>query len=135
MKTAKEFLGGFAAFMRDPEVAQREKVALWDVLTALRGPDYSGPEDVHEAADLKTATTCVVRDALGLTPARFETGFSSHPDELLLASVRCVLNEKPSSHFVAHARRAFDALGLAWLRVNLRCPHCDAVGRTCACGA
>ncbi len=119
-KTAKEFLSRFTRFMADPEICQGEKKALWDILTALRGPDQSafarssdGSRSVIDSDTVKDATTAVVRDALGLTPLRGLVGIVSGCDAPELAKVRSDIGDN-FGHFLAHVRAAFDALDLKW---------------------
>jgi hypothetical protein len=101
---------------------------LWEVLTALRGPD--GPED--EAA--KRVTTAVIRHkALPRTSSKSvvytpkeryaeTTGAVSQADQEEGPAIRQVLR---STHFSEHARNAFAVLGLKWEEVNV-----DANGRS-----
>ncbi|HEX9052280.1 MAG TPA: hypothetical protein VF841_17255 [Anaeromyxobacter sp.] len=118
-KTAKEFLADFTAFMQNNDVSRREKSALWDVLTALRGPDRTYGDTIggESAVATKGATTAVLRDALGLTEHRNEIGADSGPDSTERAALRSrfpayVLGG--DGHFLAHIRRAFEVLGLPW---------------------
>lgn len=86
-----------------------ERSKLWDVLTALRGPDTP---DVGR----KSVTTAVIRAkafplwmARGTNPGA-DTAGDYHPGEASRNEV-CTTS---SGHFQAHARRAFLALGLTW---------------------
>lgn len=112
MKT--EELGLILTHMPKDEAEQ-----LWDVLTALRGPD-------NEDGDVKLATTEVIRwHFLGKAPDM--TSFSGSfiaPDSIGSMHMRVYLEANkwyatPSNgHFLGHAMRAFKALGLKWDEVN-----------------
>lgn len=96
---------------------------LWDVLTALRGPDNG-----HG----KAVTTSVIRHAIGLYEMnRF--GVNVERDDDLSVKARIdydpdrVTTQKEeaeredsnySYHFFFHARYAFRALGLQWGKLN-----------------
>lgn len=96
---------------------------LWDILTALRGPDN------HDVL-LKEATTAVIRWKLGL-PANSKGnnvgGATVNEDNSGFAELRRGIvagiysPDKPLQfHFIHHARAAFQALGMSWDRVNTR---------------
>ena len=80
---------------------------LWNVLSALRGPD----ED--NLGHVKFDTTGVIRHTVGIIPG--PTWMVAVPDAQRYANARKTLED---SHFVIHARRAFIALGLKWDEVN-----------------
>ncbi len=88
---------------------------LWDVLSALRGPDYEKSLD-------KNATTAVIRAAL--FPKTFSDDRSiaipAHMayDETGNAQIRSQMIE--SYHFKNHAKKAFAVLGLNWITTNSR---------------
>jgi hypothetical protein len=96
---------------------------LWNILSALRGPDGDIPtlgDKKLDMTDVKDATTCVLRHALGLEYGIKDgpTGqywFSVHPDTEAFAEYR---KNIPYGHFGTHARDAFIALGLSWTKVN-----------------
>lgn len=94
----------------------REKSrALWAILSALRGPDV-------DCQELKAATTAVIR-----ATAFPKTAFVSHSRG---GRVQAAMNEDSSeqlytrqkemksSHFLIHAREAFEVLGLEWNEDN-----------------
>lgn len=97
---------------------------IWNVVSALRGPDRNLIVDGGERdmTDVKDATTCVLRYALGLNygirNGRFVGSywFSVHEDTKEFAEYR--RERIPYDHFGLHARDAFRALGLSWDRVN-----------------
>ncbi|MFI5355197.1 MAG: hypothetical protein ACHQX0_06260 [Desulfobaccales bacterium] len=113
-------LGAFSA--QDPY----REAHLWDILSALRGPD-----DGNE--DLKVATTAVIRYTV-FGPGLRDMGMVCLPDSGASLRTRQSFNEfgqafdkdgqviNPNRfeniHFFGHARRAFKALGLDWDRVN-----------------
>lgn len=84
----------------------KEGEQLWDVLTALRGPDVQNEE-------VKRATTGVIR--YFLLGASVPGCTTSNPDAPELAAVRRKLVD---SHFTGHARKAFRVLGLKWRSCN-----------------
>lgn len=93
-----------------------ETAALWNVVTALRGPD-NGDED------LKRATTEVIRwKLLGKPTDRLHfSGSYLAPDSGvgLQRRTHYSLGEfEASHHFLRHAQWAFKALGLKWDEVN-----------------
>lgn len=105
------------------------KEYVWDIVTALRGPD-----DDNEK--IKLATTAVIRwHTLKLTKnspsihsyGELFKGITENkvfvhngsfvcPDSDELVEIR--LNYGTHSHFFTHARAAFEALGLNWGSVN-----------------
>ena len=84
-----------------------EAAKLWWVLTALRGPD-------NDSNRTKTATTCVIRDAVGLREG-VGNGASVEEDQTSGPSERELLNHDfEMHHFRMHAQKAFEVLGLGW---------------------
>lgn len=77
---------------------------LWDILTALRGPD-DGDNNV------KAATTGVIRHAV----CGYDCPGMVNRDSKYEKHVRESL---PDNHFTRHAVGAFRALGLKWHEVN-----------------
>jgi hypothetical protein len=97
---------------------------LWDVLTALRGPDHL---DRPDSDQIKDSTTAVIRYAIGLNGSvgkddSDQFSFTISTDSEKAAAFRRSANEKStplsSYHFFSHAHGAFDALGLNWESVN-----------------
>ena len=100
---------------------------LWDVLTALRGPD-----DACVSSVVKEATTGVVRYAvLGPTFRHCREGefiFNGAIygwDLPVYVEVRTKMEVEVNhfnhfNHFYHHAKWAFEALGLSWDQVNPR---------------
>ncbi len=96
-------------FSPQAEIARQ----LWDVLSALRGPD-------SEVTSEKTATTCIIRAAC--FPKTFGKGMRSIAipasmgyDEVDHERKRATMT---GHHFRSHAKKAFDVLGLSWDNVN-----------------
>jgi hypothetical protein len=90
---------------------------LWNVLTGLRGPDWTNDPVDHR----KLATASVVRRVAfpecaqwGSNGAFYEKDCQSH------VTTRKYMNEDTTnpSHYREHAQMAFDALGLKWDSVN-----------------
>ncbi len=109
----KKVLKGVVEFLN---VADSEAIKLWQVLSALRGPD-------SESIDAKEASTSVIRHAIGLT----DTGnLIINPDGEGKLAMRTDLDEggwtklraNTSFHFTHHTRQAFEVLGLKWDEVN-----------------
>ena len=90
---------------------------LWNILTALRGPD-------NHSDELKDATTAVIRWYAGIPQEN--SGYAiSLPDSEASAEFRVKLLKNlkgKDRHFVSHARGAFEALGLNWYEVNTHVP-------------
>jgi hypothetical protein len=82
--------------------------ALWNVLSALRGPD----EDDHMDA-LKCSTTAVIRHAIGLKT----DSLVICPDEERAVEARKMVDDA-TTHFIWHAKNAFSVLGLKWTENN-----------------
>ena len=83
------------------------KIEIWDILTALRGPD-------NYDHDLKKATTGLVRKAV--------FGSIDLPMAIVTPRDFAVYVDKrthSSGHFSNHAENAFNALGLKWDEVNI----------------
>jgi hypothetical protein len=90
------------------KIMDRKK--LWDVMTALRGPDGNGQE--HR----KGCATAVIRTAFLGTPQPFGTyGAIFGKDGAGAAIMRSAMT---SDHFASHAVSAFTALGLDWDKEN-----------------
>jgi hypothetical protein len=88
-------------------VHDKQATDLWAVLSALRGPDATGSND------LKYATTGVLRRAAGI-PLGPHWAVSNR-DEDRWAARRASL---PYDHFGEHLRLAFTALDLKWEERN-----------------
>lgn len=91
-----------------------DAMRLWDVLSALRGPD-SGNQDIFEAHRIKTATTSVIRHAIKLRADNIQ-GVVVVQDDQNSLKLRCELDT--FKHFAVHATKAFTALELNWFGVN-----------------
>ncbi len=81
---------------------------LWNVLSALRGPD-----NMDGVSAGKFCTTGVIRYAAGITPG--PTWMVVNPDTRERAGDR---KHTPSGHFQDHARKAFVALDMNWEVTN-----------------
>lgn len=94
---------------------------LWDIVSALRGPDHETTGMLSESA-LKDMTTARIRSMVGLSdelPIVVNHGPLSNEQA---AQVRLMLYNKQSSgsrHFDAHVHRAIRAIQ----RVGLARPH------------
>lgn len=92
---------------------ETDKVRLWDILTALRGPDE------HPLA-IKMATTGVIRyelfgNHLSVLSGRDTQEFCNTRKIFTAAQAAA---HAPNDHFVLHVQSAFKTLGLKWDAVN-----------------
>lgn len=93
----------------------RQKNDLWDILTALRGPDNTVMESYSA---IKAATTAVIRwHVFGWNVAG-----NTQPDSAVSVAVRKTICVDRENHFGLHAYNAFKALGLKWDELNPN-PH------------
>ena len=91
------------------------KRQIWNILSALRGPDS---ENWGIGIREKSATTAIIRHKVfGATLENSSVGVSSHPDRQDYADYRKTDNFI-SSHFSSHTKEAFSALNLKWSEVN-----------------
>lgn len=92
-----------------------ERRKLWDVMTALRGPDHIAGGETRYAD--KSATTAVIRYKLvGIdTEAR---NYADIFNDSSNSAIRRRSMNTVDDHFTRHAKKAFDALGLEWAVVN-----------------
>jgi len=89
--------------------SESESCKMWDILTALRGPDFDNSESI------KRATTAVIRHRfLANTPNYFFVSIGEDGQHLVEKRVNCESNY----HFINHAKSAFRALGLKWDETN-----------------
>jgi hypothetical protein len=120
-RSFKAELQRIVEFLNVPDVESKQ---LWDVLSALRGPDsvsevaLFGPTVDHyrmnqEDAVAKEATTEVIRHTIGLSGDGL--GILISPDQ---AGAEVVREKIPNGHFKLHALLAFKTLGLDWDKVN-----------------
>lgn len=98
---------------------------LWDILTALRGPDFydvsPAATGVYRCAPIKKSTTSVIRKTLGFS-ALNDSGFIVDSDNPQSVTTRRNLADAmalETYHFVRHAQKAFEALGLDWDAENV----------------
>ena len=92
--------------LRDKTLDQKE---IWDIITALRGPDE--PKKMIA----KWATTALIRGRLGVKEAPGWGLAHCLHDSNGLKNVRIEMGD---GHFGLHIRKAFKALGLKWNEVN-----------------
>lgn len=131
LKTMNDMIGIIRQFYGDREVRGEEKSKLWNVLSALRGPDETGIRDVP-AYDVKRMTTSVIREAVlggAYTRAANAVGCyaSVDPDGFNFGNRRVEImpewevkweDMRRPHHFLTHVRDAFKALGLSWDKDN-----------------
>lgn len=98
---------------------------LWDIMSALRGPDFDVKNCYKlsdtltiDCYDLKEATTAVIRYNMGVARDNAKSVIS-HPDSEEYVRIRSFLEMSDIPyHFIAHSIGAFEALGLKWNEVN-----------------
>jgi hypothetical protein len=112
IKTFKGMISSIRSFMMNSDIDRAEKVKLWEVLTALRGPDFDDDD-----LSVKDSTTAVIRQATFETQDGYHLGAMVRPDT---ERARIFRRDRPDNygHFWSHALRAFEALGMDWLEVN-----------------
>lgn len=116
-KTAQSLLNQLDQFFASEDITDKEKQKLWDVLSALRGPDA-------ETEGMKHATTSIIRShALpeACRPGQYlEDALDvnyDNPEHLKLRQSH-MYNTGQFNHFRHHALRAFNALGLTYAELN-----------------
>src|SRR5260370_5257383 len=104
LKTMKQVLLVLNRFFNDNLVGVKEHEKLWDLFSALRGPD-------SENENVKLATTAIIRQKAfpGLSVREIQTG----SDNVAAVKVRLGL-AGGAWHFPHPAENAFRALGLTW---------------------
>lgn len=123
LTTARQVLADIDMAARGMSDTQRTR--LWDILSALRGPDYDFPakpegfpaSQFNFAQDYKESTTAVIRHAALPYLASRAVNVMVHLDNRYLADWRAK-HRFDDIHFINHAERAFDALGLKWNSPN-----------------
>lgn len=115
--TAKEVFAQLRESFISLDYTERRKV--WDVLTALRGPDRG------DNVALKAASTALVRGVVfGQHAGAYirEFAFVEFADTNYFAERRNMVSESCDGsvnyHFLSHIRRAFEALGLSFYGFN-----------------
>jgi hypothetical protein len=122
--TARQWLDALDAFFSKPASTYSSKPAstysskpeqhkLWDVLTALRGPD--SPENRNS---VKSATTEVIRLHAFPNAAAYNALYGDFSADSELRVERRAKMPSVGGHFYGHAKEAFKALGLVWNRLN-----------------
>lgn len=112
MRSYGEVLAELGVFMEDGTIPNTDKRLLWDVLTALRGPDDTGSP---KSEDCKLLTTAVIRHEIFGEGLRDEIGALTLAEDPSFGAKREDLycGWAAGAHFQDHARMAFDAL---WLK-------------------
>lgn len=117
-QTCREVMDILKYFVHECQDENQIKL-LWDVLTALRGPD-------NNADAIKNATTGLIRTAAFGQHSKIIAVFTSDNETHL--ATRCQLSLTRTNitladwrehwHFYSHVRNAFNALGLSWDKIN-----------------
>lgn len=89
---------------------------LWDILSALRGPDANPFTEGVSPVDIKAATTAVIRKRLGFNG--YKVPFTVESDDTDKVKLRQDCEGVCGNHFTKHAQMAFYYLGLKWDEVN-----------------
>jgi hypothetical protein len=107
--TSDQMLKLLYEFFNREDGSHDDRLKLWAILTAFRGPD-NGDET------LKEATTSLIRErVIGFKGMKQLNCSHSTGDNAKLAELRSLMS---FSHFERHARHAFDRLGLLWYVSN-----------------
>lgn len=90
---------------------------VWNIITALRGPDQSG------GVDDKWAITTVIRYKVFGSQSQVDENADIEPDHEGKVQIRRSISPyghvtETDGHFIAHAKHAFEALGLSWTELN-----------------
>jgi len=103
--TAKDFLFTLDTFFAEPEktVPEEEKRKVWDILTALRGPD----DDNHYL--LKWATTAIIRARVFVRGRKRVGKWATINSEKMVIDLT---RFTPQPHFHYHVLQAAKALGI-----------------------
>lgn len=117
---ARRMIDALDEFFADRKISQRDHAAVWDILSALRGPDLSA------APMLKLRTTAVLRaltfpryfadaeDSLLVWGVKYMPGGSGVLHEGTFAGVREEANDPDAfpdgGHFLGHLSTAVSAL-------------------------
>ena len=108
-ETFRDVLNHIQSFLESDGILSSEKYKLWDVLSALRGPD-SGTDT------LKNSTTAVIRrHALGNSLGY--VGATTNTDDDTYAANRANVGYR-YDHFHSHVLNAFSALDLDYFENN-----------------
>lgn len=109
--TARNVLDAIDAFLTDDGVEESEKAALWNVLTALRGPGGTRSETV------KANVTAVIR-ANAFPKTAFQR-IDNRPSRALFTLRRLVdFTGAKKGHYRFHAIKACEALNLETKGLN-----------------
>ena len=105
--TTEKMLEGLRTFFNDDFIDFEERRKLWNVLTALRGPDTQDRES-------KLACVSLIRRAVAGQSFVDFGGYNRFDSEEDVE----IRRRMPESHFQQHMRWAFAALELYWHKVN-----------------
>jgi hypothetical protein len=108
IRTSTSFLVHMKEYFRDRTISNVHKKRVWNVITALRGPD-------DENTFLKEATTAVIRHKV--MGGHIPVGAIINPDNDVYAKHRRNMDAR-YDHFSRHVMYAFDALKLDWNGTN-----------------
>lgn len=106
-KTTRKFISSLRKQFRESDWKSRKEI--WDILTALRGPDSDSLEE-------KEATTCIIRSTV------FGEKASRNIPALINDDNEDRKDRRESGfihwHFTQHVKSAFKALNLKWDEIN-----------------
>lgn len=107
--TAREMLDSIDAFLVSDDVDEAQKSALWNVLTALRGPEAKKGD--AQAKAVKEAVTGVIR--ANAFPRNAFRSIENRPNRSVVTLSRSVdFKGVAKGHFRFHAIQACQALGI-----------------------
>ena len=116
-------LRGALRFVESMLTKQSYSADLWDILSAIRGPDSRNKR-------LKHATTTVIRSAaFPSRPCEERSFYSEDSAEKAEIRTRLFKNKEDFNHFRQHCEAAFDALDLKLFEENRGTDHKRIVGR------
>ena|SRR5208282_2399179 len=96
---------------------------LWDILSAIRGPD-------SRVRKVKHATTTVIRSAaFPSRPCEERSFYSEDSAEKVEIRKKLFKNKEDLNHFRQHVEAAFDSLGLKLFEENHGTGNHESVGR------
>jgi hypothetical protein len=135
----KKMLTSIAAFFASSDVSSNSKRELWDILSAIRGPDEYKTDMDEETRkqindyvlptldEVKAATTGVIRfHILSMGGHNAYEGIIYkdiaivEKDSQTMITRRLGEMKHMSYHFIQHARDAFRALDMTWEGINSR---------------
>lgn len=118
IKNADQMFLALRQFLTNDEIDSEERRNVWDVLTALRGPDNESLYDIKQ-----NATTVLRYALLGKEGYSLPLGADVFADSDHKSKRRTELEKDADNfHFYNHLKRGFNALSLKWNEENKEVP-------------